>query len=249
MDRAQQEFRQRIEQRWQSAIKTLPANPAVQTALQSGTRIGARFFGLLAGRFRGIRFSKLPLCSTSHWAAGPVQQALTRLFAASGTARTRFRTTRPRANDETAWRQKCWLPWNAATHPEAVSSPPRFLLDARRAVPSLVASAASVIVLEMEEISEGTLIRQAASGGSWLNAYQEGLLPLSSEILPWLRRMHEQCRRRNEKESWLLREKDLFRETRRIQWAEKFLPTAEPVAATPPLQSSSRGVASPSAPQ
>ena len=59
---------------------------------------------------------------------------------------------------------------------------------------------------------------------AWLNAYQEGLLAFSSDVLPWLRRMHEQCRRRNERESWLLREKDLFRETRRIQWAEKFLP-------------------------
>ncbi len=34
LDRAQQEFRQRIEQRWQSALKTVPANPAVHTALQ-----------------------------------------------------------------------------------------------------------------------------------------------------------------------------------------------------------------------
>ncbi|MGH9426068.1 MAG: sensor histidine kinase, partial [Terriglobia bacterium] len=79
-------------------------------------------------------------------------------------------------------------------------------------------------LLEMEEISEGTLIRQAGLVDVWLNAYQGGWLPLSSDVLPWLRRMHEQCRRRNEKESWLLREKHLLRETRRIQWAEKFLP-------------------------
>ena len=38
LDRAQQEFRQKIEQRWQSATKTLPANPAVQQRYESGIK-------------------------------------------------------------------------------------------------------------------------------------------------------------------------------------------------------------------
>ena len=107
---------------------------------------------------------------------------------------------------------------------KAVSMATAILARSQKGSPAARALAASVIVLEMEEISEGTLIRQAALVDAWLNAYQDGSLPLSSDVLPWLRRMHEQCRRRNEKESWLLRERRLFRETRRIQWAEKFLP-------------------------
>ncbi len=149
-----------------------------------------------------------------------LQKGLTRLFLSEGTNGSSHEIS---TNEENAWRQML----ATAEHgdaPAALSTATAILARSQEGSPATRALAASVILLEKEEISEGTLIRQAALVDAWRNAYQEGLLALSSDVLPWLRRMHEQCRRRNEKESWLLREKHLFRETRRIQWAEKFLP-------------------------
>ena len=105
--------------------------------------------------------------------------------------------------------RKCWPTPNAVTLQRPFPQLQRFCLGARRAILPPELSRPALSCWRKEEISEGTLIRQAALVDAWLNAYQEGLLALSSDVLPWLRRMHEQCRRRNKRESWLLREKDL----------------------------------------
>lgn len=83
---------------------------------------------------------------------------------------------------------------------------------------------ASVVLLELEEMNERTVAKQAAVVDAWLRVFEDGLLPLSVTFLPWMKRMQEQCRRRNETESWLLREKRLWHQVRQIEWAEKFVP-------------------------
>ncbi|HET6961414.1 MAG TPA: histidine kinase dimerization/phospho-acceptor domain-containing protein, partial [Terriglobia bacterium] len=224
LDRAQQEFRQRIEQRWQSAIKTVPADPKVQTALQEWDQeLAPEFLGFWLDDSGVFVFPNYQFVSQATGLPDPVQQALKRLFAERGSAEKNVPTQDNVADDENTWRQM--LATVERGDPlKAVSIATAVLTRSQKSTPAARALAASVIVLEMEESSEGTLIRHATLLDAWLNAFQEGSLPLSSEILPWLRRMHEQCRRRNEKESWLLREQQVFREIRRIQWAEKFLP-------------------------
>lgn len=224
LDRAQQEFRQRIEQRWQSAIKTLPTNPAVQTALQDWDQeLAPDFLGFWLDDSGVFVFPNYHFVPQAVGLPDPVRQALTRLFAGKTAAEADLRNHEIASAEESNWRQML-ATVEHADPVKAVSVASSVLARSQKGSPAGRALAASVIVLEMEEISEGTLIRQATLVDTWLNAYQQGSLPLSSEILPWLRRMHEQCRRRNEKESWLLRERGLFREIRRIQWAEKFLP-------------------------
>ena len=224
LDRAQQEFRQRIDQRWQTAIKTLPATPASHAELQEWDEgLAPDFWGFWLDDsgvliFPNYRFDPLDIVAPEN-----LQQALTRLFAQRNSTGTNVLNNESATSDEGAWRQMLSAVERGDTT-TAVSMATAMLGRGPRGSPAARALAASVILLEMEEISEGTLIRQAALVDAWLSAYQEGGLPLSSNVLPWLRRMHEQCRRRNEKESWLLRERHLFRETRRIQWAEKFLP-------------------------
>jgi signal transduction histidine kinase len=224
LDRAQQEFRQKIEQRWQSATKTLPANPAVQTALREWDQeLAPDFLGFWLDDSGVFVFPNYHFAPQANGLPDPIQETLTRLFAASNSAGTNVPNHDTAANDETASRQILATVERGNTA-KAVSMATVILARSQKSSPVALVLSASVIVLEMEDISEGTLIRQATLVDAWLNAYQGGLLPLSSDILPWLRRMHEQCRRRNEKESWLLRERRLFREIRRIQWAEKFLP-------------------------
>ena len=221
LDRAQQEFRQRIEQRWQNALKTVPATPAVHTALQKWDEgLAPDFLGFWLDDSGVLVFPNYRFVPQASGLPSSLQQALTRLFASERAIGANHETS---TTEENAWRQML-ANSERGDAPAAVSSAAAILSRSQEGNPAARALAASVILLEKEEISEGTLIRQAALVDAWLIAYQEGLLALSSDVLPWLRRMHEQCRRRNERESWLLREKDLFRETRRIQWAEKFLP-------------------------
>ncbi|HEU0007300.1 MAG TPA: HAMP domain-containing sensor histidine kinase [Terriglobia bacterium] len=224
LDRAQQEFRHRIEQRWQTALKTLPATPASHEALRKWDEgLAPEFSGFWLDDsgvfiFPHYRFDHLATVVPDN-----LQQALTRLFARQDLVGTNVLNNEIATNHESASRQMLAGVERGDTA-RAVSMATAILARSQRGSPASLALAASVTLLEMEEISEGTLIRQAALVDAWLDTYEEGSLSLTSEFLPWLRRMHEQCRRRNEKESWLLRERRLFRETRRIQWAEKFLP-------------------------
>jgi signal transduction histidine kinase len=221
LDRAQQEFRQRIELHWQSAMNAVPAKPTVQAALQEwDQRLAPDFLGFWLDDSGIFVFPNYHFVPQSTGLPDPVQQTLTRLFAGKAANLPNHEIA---SAEESIWRQMLAVV-EQGDSVKAVSTASAVLARSQNGSPAGRALAASVIVLEREEISEGTLIRQATLVDAWLNAYQQGLLPLSSEILPWLRRMHEQCRRRNEKESWLLRERGLFREIRRIQWAEKFLP-------------------------
>jgi signal transduction histidine kinase len=224
LDRAQQEFRQRIEQLWQSALKNLPGNPAVQTALQEWDQeLAPDFLGFWLDDSGVFVFPNYHFVPQAIGLPDHVQQTLTQLFAVGSSAGSNIPNHDTAANDEGAWRQML-AAVEGGNSAKAVSTAAAILARSQKGGPAVPVLAASVIVLETEDISEETLVRQAALVDAWLDGYQKGWLPLSSEILPWLRRMHEQCRRRNEKESWLLRERRVFREIRRIQWAEKFLP-------------------------
>jgi signal transduction histidine kinase len=223
LDRAQQEFRQRIERRWRDAITTLPASPPIQTALQAWDQeLAPDFMGFWLDDSGIFVFPNYGFVTQAAGLPDALQQTLMRLFAAK-TSTGGMPSRESAGTEESAWRQMATTvdrgdPIKAASMAKTVLS------RIQRNSPAVRALAASVIVLETGEVSEGTLIRQATLVDAWLSAYQEGSIPLSSDALPWLRRMQEQCRRRNEKESWLLRERQLTRETRRIQWAEKFLP-------------------------
>ncbi len=224
LDRAQQEFRQRIEQRWQTAIKTLPASFASPAGLRKWDEgLAPDFLGFWLDDSGVLVFPDYRFDSLANVVPDNLQPALTRLFTARNSAGTNVLNNEMATNDESAWRQMLAAVERGDTA-TAGSTATAILARTQKGSPAARTLEASVIVLEMEEVSEGPLVRQAALVDAWLNAYQEGWLPLSSNDLPWLRRMHEQCRRRNEKESWLLRERRLFRELRRIQWAERFLP-------------------------
>lgn len=223
LDRAQQEFRRQIDQRWQGAIKTLP-NPAIQTALQEWDRdLGPDFLGFWLDDSGIFVFPNYSFVAQPPVLPDSLQQTLTMLFGAKTSGAAIAPNYELASTEENAWRQMLATA-DRGDATKAVSMASAVLARRQRNSPATRALAASVIVLEREEVSEGTLIRQAALVDAWLSAYREGSIPLSSDALSWLRRMQEQCRRRNEKESWLLREKQLTRETRRIQWAEKFLP-------------------------
>ncbi|MCI0622209.1 MAG: HAMP domain-containing histidine kinase [Acidobacteria bacterium] len=221
LDRAQQEFRQKIEQRWQMALKALPAAPASYSRLRTWDQeLGPDCLGfwlddsgvLVYPNYRfGPQISALP---------DNLQRVLTAIFSAGDSSKSH--PDEP-ANNESVYRRML-----AAVErkdvPGALAGAAAILGGKQSGHSPLPVLAASVVMLEMEEITERTLRRQAELVDVWLKGYEEGWLPLTPDVLPWLRRMHEQCRRRNELESWLARERRLFRETRRIQWAEKFLP-------------------------
>src|SRR5205823_8115709 len=82
---------------------------------------------------------------------------------------------------------------------------------------------AITLVLERGELSSHELERQAGLVDSLLQAYQSGLVPLNPVSLSWLERLQEQCRRRNDQETWLRRESQVSRLVRQAQLAEKFL--------------------------
>jgi signal transduction histidine kinase len=224
LDRAQQEFRQRIEQRWQDALTALPANPPIPTALQAWDQeLAPDFMGFWLDDSGIFVFPNYRFDTQAAGLPDSLHEVLMRHFGPRTPGGVIPPGQEPASTEDSAWRQMSSTaergdPIKSASMAKAVLS------RIQRSSPAVRALAASVILLETEEVNEGTLMRQAALVDAWLSAYQEGSIPLSSDALPWLRRMQEECRRRNEKESWLLRERQLTRETRRIQWAEKFLP-------------------------
>ena len=221
LDRAQQEFRRRIEQQLETAMKTLPAHPEDRAAIRTWDEgLAPDFLGFWLDDSGVFVFPDYRFDPQTAVVPGSLQEILTRLFTIEDLS---GRVNRSIADAEDNWLQMLASAQRGEAA-KAVSMAVSILHRAHNGSPVEQALAASVILLEMEEIGQRTLVRQAALVDAWLKGYQEGWLPLSSSNLPWLRRMHEQCRRRNENESWLLRERRLFRETRRIQWAEKFLP-------------------------
>ena len=81
LDRAQQEFRLRIEQHWQSALKTLPANPKVQTALQDWDQeLAPDFLGFWLDDSGVFVFPNYHFVPQAAGLPDHVQQTLTRLW-------------------------------------------------------------------------------------------------------------------------------------------------------------------------
>ncbi|PYV37438.1 MAG: hypothetical protein DMG06_28050, partial [Acidobacteria bacterium] len=100
-------------------------------------------------------------------------------------------------------------------------SSPRSFLSKVKGLPDELP--AITVVLERGELSSHQLERQAGLVDSLLQAYQSGLVPLNPVSLSWLERLQEQCRRRNDQETWLRRESQVSRLVRQAQLAEKFL--------------------------
>lgn len=82
---------------------------------------------------------------------------------------------------------------------------------------------ATEAILQFEELTEKTLGYHGKLVEVWLAAIATGDVPLSPSLLPWVERLQEQCRRRNENESWFAREKQFARIAQQIHWAEKFV--------------------------
>lgn len=224
LDKAQQEFRQRLEQRWETAIKTLPMSAANHSALQRwDEQLEPDFFGFWLDDSGVFVYPNYQIGQQTAELHADLRAALAQLFAARASPALKGSFAPPVAKHENPVRHRpppaehgdAIRTLTAATQTLAHSQPGS---DAGRLL------AASVIVLETEEISDRTLGRQAALVDAWLDGFRQGWLPLSPDLLPWLQRMREQCRRRNERERWLDRERWLSREVRRLQWAEKFLP-------------------------
>jgi signal transduction histidine kinase len=223
LDKAQQDFRKKVQDCWQTAVKTLPANSSDHPAFQKWDEgLGPDFLGFLLDDSGVLVCPNYRFDALSTPVPDNLRQLLARLFL-TGPSAGMSADNGDAANNEAAWRQTLAAA-ELGDKAKAVSAATVLLAKGLRSVPAVRSLGASVILLETEEVNEETLVRQSALVDAWVMAYQEGWLPLSSNALPWLRRMHEQCRRRNERESWLVREKKLFRETRRVQWAERFLP-------------------------
>jgi len=98
-------------------------------------------------------------------------------------------------------------------------------LDGSSAPSSLVIAKLSTITQTLEGAEASTLEteRQATLIDSLLQEYRSGSRFLTPTSLNWLMRLEEQCRRRNDQESWLRRESQLARLVKQTQFAERFL--------------------------
>jgi signal transduction histidine kinase len=108
---------------------------------------------------------------------------------------------------------------------EIYSGPALGPLDGSSAPISLVTGRLSAITLALEGAEASTLEteRQAGLIDSLLQEYGSGSRFLTPMSLNWLVRLEEQCRRRNDQESWLHRESQLTRLVKQTQFAERFL--------------------------
>ncbi len=79
------------------------------------------------------------------------------------------------------------------------------------------------VLLELADISNWNLERQARIVDDLLAAYGNGMLWLTPKSLSWLERIQEQCRRRNDQEAWLHRETQVWHLVKHARFAEKFL--------------------------
>jgi signal transduction histidine kinase len=97
------------------------------------------------------------------------------------------------------------------------------ILDSNLPGGQSAAVAASVALLEFDEITESSLNSHSKIVDAWLDAFASGDVPLSPATLVWLERFQEQCRRRDEHESWFAREKRFAHLAQQTYWAEKFV--------------------------
>ena len=91
------------------------------------------------------------------------------------------------------------------------------------AIGQTTATKATEAILQFGELTEKTLDYHGKLVDAWLAAIATGDVPLSPPLLPWVERLQEQCRRRDERESWFTREKQFARIAQQIHWAEKFV--------------------------
>jgi signal transduction histidine kinase len=85
------------------------------------------------------------------------------------------------------------------------------------------ALSAAALPLERGEAGSEEIEQQASLIDGLLQDYSTGKLPLTPASSRWLGRLEEQCRRRNDRESWRRRELELVLLVRQAQFAEKFL--------------------------
>lgn len=227
LDQAQQQFRQEIEAYWQKTLKEFPQTLDSYARLRRWDEsLGESVFGFCLDDSGLLIYPNFQLLAPPSSAAADLKRLLAAALLEGG---SELHATRPNAgtlSQEESYR-RLLLAAERDQRERAIDLAWRILRDSNETwinggVPASLP--ASVILLELEEISERTAARQAALADAWLALYEQGRLSLSSRALPWLQRLQEQCRRRNETESWLLREKRLFRQVRQIQWIEKFLP-------------------------
>ncbi|MFN8009616.1 MAG: HAMP domain-containing sensor histidine kinase, partial [Terriglobia bacterium] len=97
--------------------------------------------------------------------------------------------------------------------------------DLRAGTPVSQAAAmkATEVLLQEDALTEDVLGKEGELVDAWLTAVASNDVQLTNSHLPWVERLQEQCRRRDERESWLAREKQFARLALQVRWAEKFL--------------------------
>ncbi len=83
--------------------------------------------------------------------------------------------------------------------------------------------AVTTLALERGAVSLRELEQQSVLIDRLLDDYDSGRLSLTPDSLSWLKRLEEQCRRRNDQEAWLRRESEVARLGKQAQFAERFL--------------------------
>ncbi len=228
LDQAQLQFRQDIERKWQDALKTFPAGGILPAGLRPWSDgLGPDFFGFWLDDSGILIYPNYELIAKPHTAGSVLAASLATLFTDESPvhALQAHRGAVAASADQiyrrmiAAWEQK--EASSAIALALQLLSRPASLESGSAITQSLAATA---ILLELEEISERTMARHAAMVDLWLKSWQDDGAMLSPGLLPWLRRLQEQCRRRNERESWLVRERQIRLPMRQIQWADKFLP-------------------------
>ena len=229
LDQTQQEFRRQIESQWQKAMRELPPGSASYAAFrQWDQQLDEPVFGFCLDDSGLLVYPNFQLLAQQGAPTNEINKALSASFADPILSRDpKHGGSEPGGGSREENYRRMLEAAERMERDKAIALALNILTDSsdRWLNSGVLASLpASVILLELEEISEKTTLRQAALVDSWLNLYEEGRLSLSAVAFPWLKRMQEQCRRRNEMESWLLRERRVSRLVQQIHWAEKFLP-------------------------
>jgi signal transduction histidine kinase len=229
LDQTQQQFRRQIETQWQKALRELPPHAASYAAFrQWDQQLEEPVFGFCLDDSGLLVYPNFQLLAQPGAPADEIKEALNTLLTDAIVSRDpKYGGSEPGGERGEENYRRMVAAAERMEQDKAIALAMNILTDSSdRWINGgvLTSLPASVILLELEEISEKTMLRQAALVDIWLNLYEEGRLPLSAVTFPWLKRMQEQCRRRNEMESWLLRERRVSRLVQQVHWAEKFLP-------------------------
>jgi signal transduction histidine kinase len=228
LDQTQQRFRQEIETRYQTAVRDFPKNEESHAGFRRwDDRLGDSIFGFWLDDSGLLIYPNFQLIPSQSTRAEDFKKTLTAALSDSPDSRRIRSASQPGLLSQEEAVRRMLAAAEKLEREKAISLAFKVLTDSNESWLSggnPASLAASVVLLEVEESSERTIARQASLVEQWLNLYEGGQLSLSSNALPWLKRLQEQCRRRNEAESWLIREKRVARLVRQIEWAERFLP-------------------------